>query len=297
MPERDGFSLKSCSLCPIRCGANRFIGPGACLAGALPRVALVMKHHWEEPPISGTAGSGAVFFSGCNMRCVFCQNHDISQKSAGEEKSADALADIFLYLQLQGAHNINLVTPAPHVLTLAEAIPLARKNGLTIPIVYNTNAFERVRALKLLDGLIDVYLPDIKFYSPQLARLWGGREDYFSFAAPAIAEMDRQVGALQTDESGLAQKGLIVRHLVLPNMRSDSYALIKWLRNHIGSKTRLSIMRQYTPMHAARFMPSLHRRVTDREYKSVVDYALSLGFTDIFTQKKEAASAAFVPEF
>ncbi len=297
MPDRDGFSLKSCTLCPVRCGANRALEPGACHAGALPRVALVMKHRWEEPPVSGMEGSGAVFFSGCNMHCVFCQNHAVSHKVAGEEKSAEALAGIFLDLQSQGAHNINLVTPAPHVLTLAQAIPLAKERGLTIPIVYNTNAFERVRALKLLDGLIDVYLPDIKFYSPQFAGLWGGREDYFSFAAPAIAEMHRQAGELRLDENGLAQRGLIVRHLVLPNMRSDSYALLKWLRNHIGKKTRLSIMRQYTPMHAARFMPPLHRRVTDREYKSVVDYALSLGFKDIFTQKKEAASAAYVPEF
>ncbi len=297
MQDRDGFSLKSCALCPVRCGADRTEAPGACLAGALPRVALVMKHLWEEPPVSGTAGSGAVFFSGCNMRCVFCQNHDISQKVAGEERDASALADLFLGLQRQGAHNINLVTPAPHVLTLAEAIPLAIEKGLTIPIVYNTNAFERVRALRLLDGLVDVYLPDLKFYTPQLAGLWGGREDYFSYAGPAIAEMFRQVGELRIGEDGLAQNGLIVRHLVLPNMRSDSYALLKWLRNHIGPKTRLSIMRQYTPMHTARFMPPLHRRVTDREYKSVVDYALSLGFSDIFTQKKEAASAAYVPEF
>lgn len=291
------FSLSNCTLCPLACGADRAKALGRCLAGDVPRVARAALHHWEEPPISGTRGSGAVFFSGCNMRCAFCQNHAISQSVSGVPCDADALARIFLNLQEQGAHNINLVTPAPHVLTLAGAIAAAKARGLTIPIVYNTNAFERVGALKLLDGLVDIYLPDLKFHSPQLSGLWAKTEDYFSFAAPALCEMQRQVGVLALGESGLAARGLIVRHLVLPNARREAYELLKWLRAHLPSTTRLSIMRQYTPAHRVLTHPHLYRRITKNEYESVVDFALGLGFENIFTQKKEAASAAYVPEF
>jgi len=283
------------------CGADRAAGEqGACGAGGISFVARAARHYYEEPPVSGTNGSGAVFFTGCNMRCVFCQNIDIS--TAGQSGvpgsfpvTADALADIMLRLQKLGSHNINLVTPTPHIDLLTEAIPLAKSRGLTIPIVYNTNGYERAESLKRLEGLVDVYLPDFKYVSPRLAQKFSGREDYFTFAAPAVCEMQRQVGTLVCDESGVAVRGLIVRHLVLPAAVDETRRVLSYLHDTLPEDTYISLMSQYTPIPG--MQKPLDRRLTRAEYKRAVDYALSLGFTNLFIQKLSSASLDFTPEF
>ncbi|NPV53010.1 MAG: radical SAM protein [Firmicutes bacterium] len=290
--------LSKCRLCPRRCRADRASGEmGFCGAGILPRVARAALHHWEEPCVSGTRGSGTVFFSRCNMRCVFCQNHRISHGGFGKEIAAGELAGIFLRLQARGAHNINLVSPTPFIPQITEALLAARAGGLTIPVVYNTNAYELPDALRLLDGLVDIYLPDLKYASDELAVRYSAAPRYFEFATQAILEMLRQVGPPQFDEHGLVTRGLIVRHLVLPGQVGDSRRVLDWIRANLPLEVYVSVMSQYTPMFRAKSHPELNRRLTREEYDDVLDHFVSIGLENGYMQEESSAREDFVPDF
>ncbi|MDL2235179.1 hypothetical protein LJC07_03360 [Christensenellaceae bacterium OttesenSCG-928-L17] len=288
--------MSRCFNCPRQCGVNRETEFGLCGAGAMPRVALAALHHWEEPVLSGTRGSGTVFFSGCNLGCVFCQNADISRAQKGSLCTTEQLAGLFVLLQEKGAHNINLVTPTPHIEALRAAIPLARKNGLSIPIVYNSGGYESVEALRTLRGLIDIYLPDFKYFSPARSKRYANAEDYFLHAAAAIDEMFKQVGMLQLDADGVAFRGLLIRHLVLPGNLDETRAIIAHLRAHVPPDTYLSLMGQYTPVGSNLPAP-LHRPLTTREYESAVRACADAGFTNVFVQTAESAGIRFIPAF
>ena len=293
--------MSGCFNCPLMCGADRLSGRiGACGAGRHTYVARAARHYFEEPPISGTKGSGAIFFTGCNMRCVFCQNHNISVggsgKSAGETVcDAYELASVMLRMQELGAHNVNLVTPTPHIDTIAKAIPIARKAGLTVPIVYNTNGYERAESLKRLSGLIEVYLPDLKYVSPALSQRYSGRADYFEYALPALLEMQWQVGSLRCDDNGIAVQGLIVRHLVLPAAVDETRRVLDVIKASLPEGTYVSLMSQYTPIEGMK--KPLDRRLTKAEYGRAVDYAISIGMTNVFIQKLSSADSAYTPDF
>lgn len=287
-----------CRQCPRACGTDRAGGQtGLCGVPWTFRIARAAKHYWEEPPISGKAGSGTVFFSGCNLRCVFCQNREISREGFGRDVTSDELEEIFLRLASEGAANVNLVTPTHYALQLAPLLERVRPK-LAIPIVYNCGGYESVETLRRLDGLIDVYLPDCKYHSPDLAFSCSGARDYPTVAPDAISEMLRQVGAPVFGDDGMMKKGVIVRHLVLPGQRKDSIAVLRSLAERFGTDAFLiSLMRQYTPAFAMDCAdPALHRRVTSFEYESVVEEADRLGFRG-FTQEKGSADAAFTPNF
>ncbi len=297
--------IYSCRLCPRDCGADRSRGQGACRtkieqdgtgSWTIP-VARAALHYWEEPCISGKEGSGAVFFSGCSLGCLFCQNREISAGESGKWISASRLSEIFLELQEKKANNINLVT-AGHVLPLVrEALFLAKERGLTIPILYNTSSYERVEAVKSLSGLADIYLPDLKYHSGLLAKRYSFAEDYFQAASAAIREMVSQTGPPVYDERGMMLKGTIVRHLVLAGSTMDSKRVIRYLYETYGDDICICIMNQYTPMAAVKDHPQLSRRVPEWEYRRVVDYAISLGVKNGFTQEGEAAGESFIPPF
>ena len=287
-----------CNLCPRLCNIDRDSARGRCGVTGYThaRVARSMLHFWEEPGISGSNGSGAVFFSGCNLGCVYCQNEPLQPGALGRDYDAPALSKLFLSLQAQGAHNVNLVTPTPHVLALRKALRLAKDGGLTVPVVYNCGGYERVEALRALEGLVDIYLPDIKYVSSALAGRFSNAPDYFTFAAPAVKEMYRQVGTLRTDEMGVATRGLVVRHLVLPNCLDDSRRVLDFIAAALPHDTALSLMRQYAPTPRAMLTP-LNRTLTEREYDRIQDYALARGLTNVLIQQKESASLDFTPTF
>ena len=293
--------MEGCFECPIMCGAERERGErGVCGVADRSFVVRAARHYYEEPPISGTRGSGAIFFAGCNMRCAFCQNFDISR--GGGEDIAGAVpvgeyefAGIMLRLEELGSHNINLVTPTPHIKLIERAVPLARAKGLTIPIVYNTNGYERAETLRRLEGLIEVYLPDLKYRRSRLAESFSERADYFDFASDAILEMHRQVGMLETDESGIAKRGLIIRHLVLPCAVDETRQVLDFIAENLPKETFISLMSQYTPI--AGMKKPLDRRLTRAEYKRAVEHAVSLGFENVFIQKLSSASSDFTPDF
>jgi len=283
-------------LCPRACGADRETQRGLCGAEALPRVAKVMLHQWEEPFISGTRGSGAVFFSGCNLGCVYCQNHTIRNGAVGETMDEDALAHAYLTLQQDGAHNINLVTAAPYVPEVAKSLRRAKALGLTIPVVYNSSAYECVEALEQLDGLVDVYLPDWKYVSPLLSKKFSNAPDYAEVAAAAIEEMFRQVGELVLDDECIAKRGLVIRHLILPGCADDSRKVLDEIVKCLPLSTYVSLMSQYTPQVYTTEFP-LNRRITQREYDRVISYALSLGLHNILIQQRDSAQSAYTPQF
>ena len=254
-------------------------------------------HFWEEPCISGTNGSGTVFFSGCSLHCVFCQNETIAQGIAGKIISKERLVEIFLELQEKKANNINLVTPSHYVPYIVWAVEHARNQGLTIPIVYNTSSYESVEALRRLEGLVDIYLPDMKYVSRKLSKDYSNAENYFEVASNALKEMVRQVGEPEFDGRGYLKKGVVVRHLVLPGTTKDSKAVLDYLWNTYGDRIYISIMNQYTPMEQIKNHPLLSRKVTKREYSKIVDYALSLGWENGFIQEGETAKESFIPGF
>ncbi len=297
----DSFTGHSgkCNQCPRRCNVTREgEALGYCGVGNRFRVARCALHPWEEPPISGRNGSGTVFFSGCNLRCVFCQNRKISHERLGKEMTEEALLSEFLRLQAEGAHNINLVTPSHYAQQL---VPLLRraKPLLHIPVVWNSGGYELPETLRLLEGLIDIYLPDFKYCSPALSAAYSAAPDYFSVALPALREMLRQVGQPVFDpETGLLRRGVIVRHLVLPGERRDSAAVLEALAEEFGTdRFLLSLMRQYTPDFAEDCpYPNLHRRLTTFEYRSVSDHAAELGF-DGFLQDASSAVSDYTPDF
>ncbi|MEN6419671.1 MAG: radical SAM protein [Clostridiaceae bacterium] len=285
-----------CFLCPRRCGVDRAVQPGFCGAMEMPSVAKIMLHHWEEPFLSGVNGSGTVFFSGCNLGCVFCQNHEIRDGGVGEYYNAEQLSSAYLSLQAQGAHNINLVTAAHHVPIVAESLRMAKGSGLSIPVVYNSGGYELVETLRLLDGLVDVYLPDIKYVSSELSERFSGAPDYFTAASAAVEEMYRQVGDLVFDVGGIALRGLVIRHLVLPNCVEDSRKVLDYIVTRFPLSTQVSIMSQFTPQEHVTTFP-LNRRITPREYDRVISYALSKGLYNILIQQLNSASAAYTPTF
>ncbi len=288
--------MSICTLCPRSCGADRSIERGLCGADDMPRVAKIMLHQWEEPFISGTHGSGAVFFSGCNLGCIYCQNHEICKGDIGAYYDAKSLAKAYLKLQQDGAHNINLVTAAPYVPEVVESLKIAKMDGLTLPIVYNTSAYERVEAIQMLDGLVDIYLPDWKYVSPLLSDKFSNAPDYAEVATASIIEMYRQVGDLQLDENQIAKKGLIIRHMILPGCVDDSRKVLDEIVARLPVSTQISLMCQYTPQPHVTISP-LNRRITQREYDRVISYALSVGLYNILIQEMDSAQSMFTPQF
>ncbi len=301
---------ESCTLCPRGCGVNRLAGQlGRCHVPADIYLARAALHFWEEPCISGDSGSGTIFFSGCNLGCVFCQNHSIAKADIGKKVSIERLNEIFLELQEKGAANINLVTPTHYVPSIAEALRLAKKKGLRLPIVYNAGGYETVETLRLLDGLVDIYLPDFKYMDPALAKKYSFAPDYPEVAKAALAEMFRQVGkpeffdanetAAGSDDNSipLMKKGIIVRHLMLPGCEKDSRAVLKFLYETYGDDIYISIMNQYTPLPHVSAYTELNRKITDEEYDCLTDYAIELGIENGFIQEGETAKESFIPTF
>ncbi|MGQ9628834.1 MAG: radical SAM protein [bacterium] len=261
--------LEHCEVCPRRCGARRARGEvGFCQAGFLPKVASHTLHFGEEPPLVGKGGSGTIFFSNCNMRCCFCQNYPISQLGVGREVTIDRLAGMMLSLQRRGAVNINFVTPTQYIPQIIAAVAIAKERGLRIPLAYNTNGYERVESLRLLEGIIDIYLPDIKYDDDGVAMKYSRAGDYVEYNRPALKEMYRQVGDLQIDERGVATRGLIVRHLVLPRGLSGTEGALRFVAEELSPTTYVSLMKQYFPAHKAFQYRELRRKVTPREYEA-----------------------------
>lgn len=290
--------MKKCRLCPRNCGVNRLDGQkGFCGVDAEIVVARAALHMWEEPCISGKEGSGAVFFSGCSLGCGFCQNNKISRGQTGKRISVEYLAELFFQLREQGANNINLVTAGHFMPQVALALENARKHGLKIPVVYNSSGYEKADSLKMLEGLVDIYLPDFKYMDPELAGKYSHAPDYPQIAKDALEEMVQQVGNPEFDERGMMKKGVIVRHLLLPGHVKNSREVLKYLYETYGDRIYISIMNQYTPMPAMKDDPKLSRKVTDREYERLLDYALSLGLNNGFIQEGETAKESFIPEF
>jgi putative pyruvate formate lyase activating enzyme len=288
--------LEHCELCPKRCGTNRLEGQrGFCGAGREPVIAHYGLHLGEEPPISGTAGSGTVFFSPCNLRCVFCQNHQISHKVQGEKVTGEKLAEVFFELERRGAHNINLVSPTPYAPQIAAAIRTAKERGIAIPFLYNTNAYENRETIAVLDGLIDIYLPDFKYWSGEIAERLSSAPHYPGAAEAAIAEMWSQVGDLVI-EDGVATKGLIIRHLVLPGALAGTKRIVEWIKEKIGPQTTISLMSQYYPTHKAEKYPIINRRIRSGEYDPLIEFLCEEGFENIFVQELESAEV-FLPDF
>ena len=289
--------LTDCRLCPRNCGADRWKGKGYCGVGAEVKIARAALHMWEEPCISGKEGSGAIFFSGCSLGCDYCQNRSISRGERGKAVTVEKLAEIMISLQEQNANNINLVTAGHYAPQTAEALYLAKEKGLRIPVVYNSSGYEKPETLRLLSGLVDVFLPDFKYLSPELSGKYSRAEDYGARAKEALKEMLRQTGSPCFDERGMIERGVIVRHLLLPGHVEESKRVVEYLYKTYGNQIYISIMNQYTPMPAMAKDPLLSRRVTKREYDRLVDYALSLGVEQGFIQEGETAKESFIPEF
>ena len=290
--------MKECCLCPRNCGINRFEGQkGFCGVDSDVMVARAALHMWEEPCISGKEGSGAVFFSGCSLGCSFCQNRTISRGQSGKKITVERLGELFLELQEQHANNINLVTAGHYLPQVAVALVTAKDQGLQIPVVYNSSGYEKADSLKMLDGLVDIYLPDFKYMDHELAKKYSHAENYPEIAKEALSEMVRQVGEAEFDSSGMMKKGVIVRQLLLPGHVKDAKNVLKYLYETYGDRIYISMMNQYTPMPVMKDDPQLSRKVTDREYERLIDYAISLGLKNGFMQEGETAKESFIPEF
>lgn len=301
-------SFENCRLCPRSCGVDRRITAGCCGCTSVMRAARAALHHWEEPCISGIHGSGAIFFSGCTLRCCFCQNHLISQGSAGKELSVQALADIFLRLQDQKAHNINLVTPTQYLPLIIDALELVR-HQLRIPVVYNCGGYERIETVHALKDYVDIWLPDFKYQDSYLSLSYSGAEDYFSYASQAISQMIAQTGpprfhtkkALSSSNQSsctIMDRGVIIRHMVLPGHKEDSIRLLSWMAENLPKDSYyISLLSQYTPSHKSSRFPGLNRRITTYEYEKVVDTALNLGLNQGFIQQKSSAKEEYTPPF
>ena len=291
------YQLTNCTLCPRNCGVDRTKTVGFCGAGEHIKVARASLHFWEEPCISGSRGSGTVFFSGCNLACRYCQNYEISIGGFGKEITPKQLADIFIKLQDDGAHNINLVTPTPYLPQIIRAIDLVREK-ITIPFVANLGGYEKPETIKMLKGYIDIFLTDVKYQSAEISKKYSLAPDYFRFATDSLAEMIALCGAPVINEDGMLQSGVIVRHLVLPGCRKDSFEVLKSLKTRFGTEQFiLSLMSQFTPNGHLENYPELNRRITSLEYHSVVDLALELGFENAYMQQKSSAKEEFTPPF
>ncbi|WP_061996376.1 radical SAM protein [Clostridium sp. ATCC 25772] len=290
--------LRSCSLCPRNCGVDRTGGEiGFCSASDKIKVSKVSKHFWEEPCISGENGSGTVFFSNCNLKCVFCQNYKISTEGFGKEISIERLSSIFLEQQSRNVNNINLVTPTHYIPQIIEAIKLAKSKGLILPIVYNSNGYEDVNAIKMLNGYIDVYLPDLKYFSDKYAVKYSKAPHYFTVATNVIDEMFAQVGEPVFNENGLIKKGVIIRHLMLPGLLFDSKKIVDYVYKKYNDKVFLSLMNQYTPFYNCSEYEELTKPLNPKHYESLIDYCVDLGYKNAFIQEEGTCKESFIPDF
>lgn len=290
--------LEKCDICPHKCGANRKDGQvGRCRASDKAKVAKKLLHYYEEPCISGTNGSGTVFFSNCNLNCIYCQNYKISQEGKGSEVATDELSEIFLSLQDKKAHNINLVTPTIYIPQIIEAIKLAKKNGLVIPIIYNSNGYENIESIKMLEGYIDVYLPDLKYSDNELGKKYSKVDNYFEIATKAIQEMYRQVGKVVLDEDGIIKKGVIIRHLILPTYIENTKKVLKWISENLNDDIYISVMAQYFPTYLAKEEEYINRKISKEEYEQIQDYLFSLNLENGYIQELGEHEEEYVPDF
>lgn len=290
--------LENCILCPHKCGVNRLEGnKGRCKCDDKLKIALASLHMFEEPCISGENGSGTVFFSNCNLNCIYCQNYEISSLGKGKEITIEHLAEIFLKQQKKNAHNINLVTPTMYVYQIIEAIKIAKSKGLNIPIIYNSNGYENIETIKLLNGYIDVYLPDLKYYTNNLSKKYSKVDNYFEIATKAIKEMYNQVGKAQFGENGLIKKGVIIRHLVLPNHIQNTKNILKWIKDNMPDDIYVSVMAQYFPTYKAKDDDLINRKLNKKEYKEVLNYLYSLDLENGYIQELGSHEEEYVPNF
>lgn len=293
--------LDKCTICPHKCGINRNEGQiGRCKASEKIKIALYSTHNFEEPCISGENGSGTVFFSNCNLNCVYCQNYEISQQGKGKEITIEELAQIFLEQQSKNVENINLVTPTSYTFQIIEAIKIARENGLKIPIVYNTNAYETVETIRKLEEYVDIYLPDLKYAENEKAYKYSKIENYFEIATNAIKEMVRQAGKPEFDENGIMKKGVMIRHLVLPENMENSKKVLKWINDNLKDYVYISVMAQYFPTYKAKNdekYKELNRKLTENEWKQIEDYIDFLGFENGFVQELGEHEEEYVPKW
>lgn len=290
--------LEKCNICPHECNINRNEGKiGKCRANDKVKIALYSIHDFEEPCISGEKGSGTVFFSNCNLQCIYCQNYEISQLGRGKEISIEELADVFLMQQQKGVENINLVTPTSYVLQIVEAIKISKQKGLTVPIVYNTNGYEKIETLRLLNGYIDIYLPDLKYAEENLAGEYSKVSNYFDIVTKAIEEMVRQVGIPKLDKKGMLKKGVMIRHLVLPNHIENSKKVLKWIKENLPDEIYISVMAQYFPTYKAKEVKSLNRKLTKKEWKEIENYINELGFENGYVQELGEHEEEYVPKW
>ncbi len=290
--------LTKCKICPHECNINRNEGKiGRCKSKDKVKIALYSTHDFEEPCISGKKGSGTVFFSNCNLNCIFCQNYEISQEGKGKEIEIEELAEIFLKQQKRKVENINLVTPTSYVPQIIEAIKIAKNKGLNIPIVYNTNGYEKVETLRMLEGYIDIYLPDLKYYYNELAKKYSKIDNYFEIATKALKEMQRQVGSSIFDENGIMKKGILIRHLVLPNNIENSKKVLKWIKGNIGDDTYVSIMAQYFPTYKAKGNNELNRKLTKTEWEEIEKYIEKLEIKNGYIQELGDHEEEYVPKW
>lgn len=290
--------LDNCTLCPHNCKVNRLEGKkGRCKCDNTLKIALASLHMFEEPCISGANGSGTVFFTNCNLNCIYCQNYEISQGGKGKEITIQTLADIFIKQQEKGAHNINLVTPTMYEYQIIEAIKIARKNGLKIPIIYNSNGYENIETIKMLNGYIDVYLPDLKYYTNELSKKYSNVDNYFEVATNAIKEMYSQVGNAIFDDNAIIQKGVIIRHLVLPNHIQNTKNILKWINENMPKDIYVSVMAQYFPTYKAKNDSLINRKLNKKEYKEVFNYLYSLDLQNGYIQELGSHEEEYVPDF
>ena len=290
--------LENCTICPHQCGVDRKKGQiGRCQAKDTVKIALYSVHFFEEPCISGEKGSGTIFFSHCNLNCLYCQNYEISQLGKGKEYTIEQLAEIMLKQQNLGVANINLVTPTSYVPQIIEAIKIAKKNGLNIPIVYNTNSYEKIETLKMLEGYIDVYLPDLKYADDKLGKKYSHINHYFEIATKAIQEMRRQVGTAIFDSNGMMKRGVIIRHLVLPNYIENSRKVLKWLKENIHPEDYISVMAQYFPTYLAKQDKFINRKLTTEEWEEIENYIEELDFKNGFVQELGEHEEEYVPKW
>lgn len=291
------LDITCCQLCPRTCKVNRTVSTGFCSCTNEVKAARAALHLWEEPCISGTQGSGTVFFSGCTLKCCFCQNSQISCENFGKTLSVSQLSEIFLKLQEEGAHNLNLVTPTQYLPFIIEALDNIKKL-LSIPVIYNCGGYERPEVISLLKDYVDIYMPDLKYYDASLSFSYSKAKDYFSFASKAIQKMIEQTGVPTFNKEGILQKGVLIRHLVLPGCKEDSMKLLEWLNETLPRNSfLLSLLSQYIPVYKAAKHPKINRRVTTYEYNKVLDKAISLGLTQGFMQERSSASSAYTPSF
>ncbi|WP_416175687.1 radical SAM protein [Clostridium sp.] len=290
--------LKKCNLCSRNCSVDRLRGNlGFCKAGKNVKIAKVSLHKWEEPCISGTKGSGTIFFSNCNLKCVFCQNHIISSEHFGKEISINRLSEIFLEQQKRGAHNINLVSPTHYIPQIKQAISIAKSKGLNLPILFNTNSYANLESIKSLRGYIDVYLPDFKYFDDKYAIKYSSAPNYFNIASKNIHEMVKQVGKIKFDKNGIIKKGVIIRHLMLPGLLFDSKKIMDYINKNFSHSVYISLMNQYTPTYKAYKFPEINKKLNPKHYYSMINYCISIGLTNGFVQDTGTSSKDFIPDF